>query len=737
MRRQLGWLCLLPALASLTTTHAFAAVAPSAPASNSAAAPAALPAVPDYGPATWVPADPANYTVANRGHDYPVQMIIIHDTEGSYASAIQEFQDPTRAGSAHYVVSDQGDITQMVAEKDVAWHAGNWDYNTRAIGIEHEGYAWSCCYYTDAMYDASARLAASICSRWGVPMNRQNVIGHDEVPDPDNPGLFGGTDHHTDPGPYWDWTDYINRAAYYASLLPSPPHLMPDPTAVLNSATSATVNWQKAGTCHSPITGYTVTGQPDSLVMNLPASATSATFTGLRAGVTYTFTVTATNADGQDSGTAQWRCLLAQVGAAPGSPQLSGTTVQLSGTSTGCPNPRYQFWIHAPASSTWTIAQAYSSAATFSWNTNGAATGTYNIGVWARDASSAGATASSLGTFDSFAGSTYTLTSQPCASAAAAAAPPSASTPGTPVTFTGSATGCPKPLYQFWMLAPGSSTWQIAQAYSTSATFNWSTAGLTGGTYHISIWVRDTSSVGTSCTSLGCNDAFAAIDYTLTSTACVSVTASAAPPSPSASGSAVTFTGRGSGCPNPLYEFCECDLQLEHRGTVARRHLWLLGLGARLQQRGHVLQQPRLRRRIRRHQLHPELHGMHVGDSLRRAALSVGAWHRGHNHRRRFGLLKPPVPVLDPGSRVEHMDGGAGIFDQRHLELEHDRIAAGHLPLLGLGPRRQQRRRRQHQPGRLRRLRRHLVHTDLDGFSYPVPTSPQMGRRAPCLNSAS
>ena len=29
----------------------------------------------------------------------------------------------------------------MVAEQDIAWHAGNWDYNTRAIGIEHEGYA--------------------------------------------------------------------------------------------------------------------------------------------------------------------------------------------------------------------------------------------------------------------------------------------------------------------------------------------------------------------------------------------------------------------------------------------------------------------------------------------------------------------------------------------------------------------------------------------------------------------
>ena len=37
-----------------------------------------------------------------------------------------------------------------------------------------------------------------------VPMDRTHVIGHSEVPDPNNPGLYGGSDHHTDPGPNWD-----------------------------------------------------------------------------------------------------------------------------------------------------------------------------------------------------------------------------------------------------------------------------------------------------------------------------------------------------------------------------------------------------------------------------------------------------------------------------------------------------------------------------------------------------
>ena len=77
-----------------------------------------------------------------------------------------------------------------------------------------------------------------------------------------------------------------------------------------------------------------------------------------------------------------------------------------------------------------------------------------------------------------------------------------------PNAITGSASGCSNPQYQFWILAPGSSTWTIAQAYSTSTTFSWNTSGKPTGTYRYSVWVRDASSSGRSCNSLGCNDAF-------------------------------------------------------------------------------------------------------------------------------------------------------------------------------------------------------------------------------------
>ena len=148
----------------------------SEPACPSAPAPEEV-AAPDYPLARWIPAAAGNFSVANRPHDCPVDMIVIHDTEVPIAQAVRIFQDPIMQRSANYIVSASGQIVQMVHETDIAWHAGNWDYNTRAIGIEHAGFA-SANLYTYPEYDNSAMLAASICSRYGVPLDRTHVIGH-------------------------------------------------------------------------------------------------------------------------------------------------------------------------------------------------------------------------------------------------------------------------------------------------------------------------------------------------------------------------------------------------------------------------------------------------------------------------------------------------------------------------------------------------------------------------------
>ena len=81
----------------------------------------------------------------------------------------------------------------------------------------------------------------------------------------------------------------------------------------------------------------------------------------------------------------------------------------------------------------------------------------------------------------------------PCTAVSVSYAPASPSSVGTPVTVTGTASGCPNARYQFWFLPPGG-TWTLVQAYSASATYNWNTAGKTPGTYLFSVWARDASS---------------------------------------------------------------------------------------------------------------------------------------------------------------------------------------------------------------------------------------------------
>jgi spore germination protein YaaH len=249
-------------------------------------------------------------------------------------------------------------------------------------------------------------------------------------------------------------------------------------------------------------------------------------------------------------------CAGPAVTASPAPPQAPGAQIQFTATSSGCPNPRYQFWILAPGSSTWTIAQAYSSSATFTWNTTGLAAGSYRYTVWVRDANSSGVACNNLGCFDAYTPATaYALTITPCTSVTESTAPPSTVPSGTSVTFTASASGCPNPRYQFWLLAPGSTSWTIGQPYSGTATFTWNTTGLAAGSYRYTVWARDASSAGTSSNNLGSFDAyFPSTVYTLNSP-CTSVTETAAPPSAATAGTAVTFTASASGCPNPRYQF--------------------------------------------------------------------------------------------------------------------------------------------------------------------------------------
>ncbi len=141
-------------------------------------------------------------------HARRIDYIIIHDTEGTYQGIPTLVKNPKYL-SWHYTIrSNDGHIAQHVLSKDIAWHAGNWDVNSRSIGIEHEGYlAKGGTWYTEAMYRSSAQLVRYLADKHDIPLDRDHILGHDNVPGttPDTlPGM------HDDPGPYWDWAHYFD-----------------------------------------------------------------------------------------------------------------------------------------------------------------------------------------------------------------------------------------------------------------------------------------------------------------------------------------------------------------------------------------------------------------------------------------------------------------------------------------------------------------------------------------------
>ncbi|WP_343277277.1 N-acetylmuramoyl-L-alanine amidase [Luteimonas yanweni] len=168
----------------------------------------------DYGPAIWNPAHSSNY---NASRSAAVSAVTLHTAQGSYAGTISWFKNSTSNVSAHYVIrSSDGQVTQMVRNAHTAWHVRN--QNSYTLGIEHEGYVNNSSWYTTAMYNASAALVRSFCSKYsaiscasaykGAPSSGINVLptsvkikGHQH---------FSGQTH-TDPGINWNWASYYTR----------------------------------------------------------------------------------------------------------------------------------------------------------------------------------------------------------------------------------------------------------------------------------------------------------------------------------------------------------------------------------------------------------------------------------------------------------------------------------------------------------------------------------------------
>ncbi|WP_375691979.1 N-acetylmuramoyl-L-alanine amidase [Pseudooceanicola sp. LIPI14-2-Ac024] len=149
--------------------------------------------------ATWAPSP----NFGPRRHGGAPSLVVLHYTAMPDATAaldrLRDPEPPEGLGpvSAHYLVSERGDLWQLVREADRAWHAGagNWagceDVNSHSIGIELAN--TGAHPFAERQMAALEALLSGIMARWSI--GPQGVIAHSDMA----PG------RKTDPGPRFDW----------------------------------------------------------------------------------------------------------------------------------------------------------------------------------------------------------------------------------------------------------------------------------------------------------------------------------------------------------------------------------------------------------------------------------------------------------------------------------------------------------------------------------------------------
>jgi len=137
-----------------------------------------------------------------RKHGLPPDMVVVHYTAMDTAqAAIDRLCLPEAQVSAHYVIFEDGIVTQLVSDTDRAWHAGagRWgnvrDVNSHSIGFElaNRGPESDTPEFPEPQMQALERELTRVMKRFSIPKER--VIGHSDMA----PG------RKFDPGPYFDW----------------------------------------------------------------------------------------------------------------------------------------------------------------------------------------------------------------------------------------------------------------------------------------------------------------------------------------------------------------------------------------------------------------------------------------------------------------------------------------------------------------------------------------------------
>jgi N-acetyl-anhydromuramyl-L-alanine amidase AmpD len=152
-------------------------------------------------PLVWVPSP--NHSPRHE----PIRGVVVHETEGAYASAVSWFATSRSQVSAHVVLREDGrQATQCVGWDQKAWHAVN--ANGHTLGLELAGRTSQP--NADWQLRTAARIVAYWCHRYSIPARQADPHGYGGICRHRDLGSYGGG--HGDPGGF-DWEHFVGLVA--------------------------------------------------------------------------------------------------------------------------------------------------------------------------------------------------------------------------------------------------------------------------------------------------------------------------------------------------------------------------------------------------------------------------------------------------------------------------------------------------------------------------------------------
>lgn len=182
----------------------------------------------------WTPAHPTNFSAHDSGHyaGAPRRFVAVclHTPEepaDDVETTPALFARPNFGASTGYYADSDGDLVQMVRDRDYAWGQGTtsaqlvkprpawWldeyiSYNTCMLSIEIEGYADSIhetFKVGGRQFQTVAAWLGFVCTKYDIPINRLFVLGHYEL-----------STWRRDPGRHFPWPHLLATAQSCANL---------------------------------------------------------------------------------------------------------------------------------------------------------------------------------------------------------------------------------------------------------------------------------------------------------------------------------------------------------------------------------------------------------------------------------------------------------------------------------------------------------------------------------------